>query len=323
MPPYQYRFEIGVAASALRIVGAAVLLACLVFGFLLLPPVGEPAGDVLIAPGVTARGAARALADSGAIRSATVFSAIVAASGSADELVAGRYRVEKGESALDWLVRLRRGDTRAPQATVTIPEGYDRRQMAAAFAAELPAFDPLEFLAETIGEEGYLFPDTYHFSPDADADAVAAIMRATFERRTASLRDAVAAADRSFEDVVTMASIVEREATADSRAIVAGILWRRIDEEMPLQVDAPFVYTIGKGTSELTKEDLERDDPYNTYVNRGLPPTPISSPGLAALEAAAYPEASPYRYFLTGNDGEMYYARTFEEHKENRARYLD
>jgi UPF0755 protein len=323
MPHFRYRSEILAALAATRVVSLAALFAATLFGFLLLPPVGEPQDDVLIAPGVSARGAARALADADAVRSATIFSALVAVTGSADNLVAGRYRIEEGESSIDWLWRLRQGDTRAPVAAITIPEGYDRRQMAATFAAELPEFDPLEFLAKTIGEEGYLFPDTYAFSPDTDADAVAAMLRSTFESKTAKLRDAVHGTGRTFGDVVNMASIVEREATADSRAIVAGILWRRLDEGMPLQVDAPFVYAIGKGTDELTQDDLDRDDPYNTYVNKGLPPTPISSPGLAALEAAAYPEASPYRYFLTGKDGEMYYARTFEEHKENRALYLD
>jgi UPF0755 protein len=323
MPPYRYRTEIGAAAAAIRIVAFAALLAGLVFGFMLLPPVGPQSPEVLIAPGVSARGAARALAEAGAIRSATVFSAMVAFSGSADNLVAGRYRIEQGESALDWLWRLRRGETRAPVASITIPEGYDRRQMAATFAGALPEFDSLEFLAETIGEEGYLFPDTYQFNPDAGAETVAARLRATFDTRTAKLRDAVAGTDRTFPQIVSMASIIEREATADSRSVVAGILWRRLDEGMPLQVDAPFVYAIGKGTEDLTKEDLERDDPYNTYVNKGLPPTPISSPGLAALEAAAYPKDSPYRYFLTGKDGEMHYARTFEEHKANREKYLD
>lgn len=323
MPNYRYEIHAGAARSALRVVLAAVLVAALALGFLLLPPVVTPEGDVVVPPGSSARAAARLLAEAGAIRSAAVFSGIVAITGLADDLVAGRYRLAADESAIAWLGRLRSGDTRAPMVNVTIPEGFDRRQMAEAFAAALPSFNAEEFLLATLGEEGYLFPDTYRFSPDADAAVVASAARDNFEERVASLRDAVAGTDRAFDEIVNMASIVEREATADSRAIVAGILWRRIDEGMALQVDAPFVYSVGRGPAEITKDDLTSDDPYNTYNKLGLPPTPICSPGLAALEATAYPTESRYLYFLTGRDGEMYYATTFEGHKQNRAKYLD
>ncbi len=323
MPQYRYQVHAGAARAALRVVGSAALVAALAFGFALLPPIGSPEGDVVVPPGATAREVARSLAELGAVRSATAFSAVVAFTGSADDLVAGRYRLAADESALDWVRRLRTGDTRAPMVNVTIPEGFDRRQMAATFAAALPSFDAEAFLLETEGEEGYLFPDTYRFSPDADVAAVASAARDNFEDRVSSLRDAVAGTDRTFADIVTMASIVERESTAEARATVAGILWRRLDEGMPLQVDAPFVYSVGRGTAEITQDDLASDDPYNTYKNLGLPPTPICSPGLEALEAAAYPKESPYRYFLTGKDGEMYYAKTFEGHKQNRAKYLD
>ena len=121
-----------------------------------------------------------------------------------------------------------------------------------------------------------------------------------------------------------MASLIEKEAdTAEDRRIVSGILWNRIDADMPLQVDAVFGYILDRSGYAPTGSDLEIDSPYNTYENRGLPPGPIANPGLDALTAALHPAATEYFYYLTGRDGLMYYAETFEEHKRNRELYLD
>jgi UPF0755 protein len=103
---------------------------------------------------------------------------------------------------------------------------------------------------------------------------------------------------------------------------VAGILWNRITQKLPLQVDATFKYINGKTTATLTLADLQIDSPYNTYVYRGLPPTPINNPGLDAINAALHPIQTKYIYFLTGTDGAMHYAVTFDEHKKNKERYL-
>ena len=120
-----------------------------------------------------------------------------------------------------------------------------------------------------------------------------------------------------------MASILEGEARRmETRKIIAGILWTRLEIDMPLQVDATFRYINGKGTFDLTKADLEEDNPYNTYINKGLPPTPISSPGIDAISAALNPIKTNYIYFLSDNDGNMYYAVDFEGHKKNRVLYL-
>jgi len=121
-----------------------------------------------------------------------------------------------------------------------------------------------------------------------------------------------------------MASILEGEAlTTSDRKLVAGVLWRRLEIGMPLQVDATFSYVNGKTTFELTLDDLKIDSPYNTYKYKGLPPTPINNPGLNSINAALYPTKTKYLYFLSGNDGKMHYARTFEEHKRNRQLYLN
>ena len=129
--------------------------------------------------------------------------------------------------------------------------------------------------------------------------------------------------DHSFSDIVIVASILEKEVkTSESRAIVSGILWKRLALGMPLQVDATLGYITGKTSAELTIDNLNADSPYNTYRNKGLPPTPISNPGLLALDAALHPKSSPYLYYLSDNNGVIHYAVTFEEHKANKARYL-
>jgi UPF0755 protein len=120
-----------------------------------------------------------------------------------------------------------------------------------------------------------------------------------------------------------MASIIEKEATADSMQEVSNILWHRIDIHMPLQVDASFVYERNKHTFELSIEDLQTDSPYNTYVRYGLTPTPISNPGIQALIAAAFPKETKNLYFLTGTDGKMYYAQTLKEHEANKEKYFE
>ena len=108
----------------------------------------------------------------------------------------------------------------------------------------------------------------------------------------------------------------------EDKRIVSGILWKRINMEMPLQVDAPFAYILGKTSEELTREDLAFDSPYNTYLNTGLPPTPITNPGLESLEAALRPIETPYVFYLTDTEGTVYSAETFEEHVGNKKRYL-
>jgi UPF0755 protein len=146
-------------------------------------------------------------------------------------------------------------------------------------------------------------------------------MRLTFDQRIAENKG-ILASEKSLRDIVTMASIIEKEATRESMQEVSNILWKRIDEDMPLQVDAGFVYERGKHTFELSLEDLKEDSPYNTYTRRGLPPTPISNPGIQALLAASQPQETDNFYFLTGYDGEMYYASTLKEHDSNKEKYL-
>jgi UPF0755 protein len=163
----------------------------------------------------------------------------------------------------------------------------------------------------------------YYCAPLVCVTEVIELLHNTYERKIKDLRPKIAAFGKTEKEVVAMASILEGEARQmNTRRTVAGILWRRIRIDMPLQVDTSFIYINGKTSAELTLEDLKIDSPYNTYVYRGLPPTPISNPGLASIEAAITPISTPYLYFLTDPEGVMHYATTLKEHAFNKNKYL-
>jgi UPF0755 protein len=156
-----------------------------------------------------------------------------------------------------------------------------------------------------------------------DENVVIEKMRENFDYRIKSIEQEISGSERSLSDIIIMASILEEEARlTETRKIVAGILWKRIDEGMMLQVDGPFKYINGKGSKDLTVEDLKIDSPYNTYKYTGLPPTPVSNPGLDSIQSAINPTDTQYYYFLTDDDGNMRYAITHDQHVENKNRYL-
>ncbi|MCX6813371.1 MAG: endolytic transglycosylase MltG, partial [Candidatus Azambacteria bacterium] len=127
--------------------------------------------------------------------------------------------------------------------------------------------------------------------------------------------------NHSLYEIITMASLVEKEVSEDSdRPIVAGILWKRLKAEVPLQVDATLVYITGR--NEIREADKKIKSQYNTYLYRGLPEGPISNPGLSAIEAAIFPETSSYWYYLSAKDGKTIFSKTLEEHAHNKAIYL-
>ncbi|MCR4306594.1 MAG: endolytic transglycosylase MltG, partial [Candidatus Yonathbacteria bacterium] len=143
-------------------------------------------------------------------------------------------------------------------------------------------------------------------------------------QKTFALRSALEASGKTSGEVITMASIIEKEAiTSTDKRLVSGILWKRIDIGMPLQVDAPFAYAIGKNTFQLTLDDLAVDSPYNTYKNQGLPAGPIANPGMESILAALEPEKSSYLFYLSDRKSIIHYSATFEEHKRNKSLFLN
>ena len=209
------------------------------------------------------------------------------------------------------------------EISVTIPEGHSARQIGEIFE-KLGIFSSEDFVQAAQKEEGYLFPDTYRFYKDANPDDVTKKMRDNFNKKiTPEIFAEIKKNKKTLSEAIIMASLLEEEVkSAEDRKIVAGILWKRLDLGIGLNVDAALTYVLGKTSSELTAGDLKFDSPYNTYRYRGLPPKPISNPGLDAILAALMPEPSPYFYYLTGKDGRTYYAKTLEEHALNKFKYL-
>jgi UPF0755 protein len=221
-------------------------------------------------------------------------------------------------------LRVVRGDFGFEPVALTFPEGSATYEMAELCAKKLPRCDAQEFYNFTKDKEGYLYPDTYFFSPNADTKTVVATLEKTFYEKVDTLSERIAQFGHPLHEVVTMASLLEKEAyTEVDRKKIAGVLWNRIAQNMPLQVDAVFGYIEGRDTFSPKLSDLQVDSPYNTYKNKGLPPGPIGNPSLASLEDAISPEKTTALYYLHGRDGVIRLARTFEEHKVNRRRFLD
>lgn len=257
------------------------------------------------------------------IRSPFVFRSLVILLGGEKKVTAGDYLLTDKDSPLTLAWRIIEGKFGMEPVKVTIPEGLNNEEISTIIAKKLVVFDAISFEKEAVKKEGYLFPDTYFFPPTAKPQEVIDRMTNNFNEKIKTIESDIQSFGKSVSDVVIMASILEGEAKdTESRQIVAGILWKRIALGMPLQVDATFKYINGKDSSNLTLDDLKIDNAYNTYTNRGLPPTPINNPGIDALLAAVTPTKTDYLYFLTGKDGKMYYAKTFEQHKANKVKYL-
>jgi UPF0755 protein len=258
----------------------------------------------------------------GMIRSEFLLKTMVVAISLNKGVQAGDYKFEGKESTFDIAKRLVKGDHRQKRITITIPEGTNVRDMAQIFFKKLPSFDVIDFVKLASPEEGYLYPDTYTFFENVTSEEILKTMRSNFDSKLEKLSDEIASIKRSQADVINMAAILEKESKTElDSKIIAGILWKRLDEGIPLQVDAPFYYLTGK-TGPYTLDDLKIKSPYNTYMNKGLPAGPISNPGMVSIKASITPTKTSYYYYLTGKDGKMYYSDTYEGHLSNKAKYL-
>jgi UPF0755 protein len=252
--------------------------------------------------------------------------------GSDRRLRAGEYRFADAASPRDVIARLVAGDVFT--RSVTFPEGLTIAEMADIFGRSglgtadeflaaagdvslVAAFDP-----EARSLEGYLFPDTYAWSRHERAPDAVRAMVARFDRAfDGPLRAEAAARGMSVREVLTLASIIEKEtARADERAVVSAVYHNRLQAGMLLQCDPTVIYALmlaHRWDGNIRKADLDIKSPYNTYVVRGLPPTPIASPGRASIDAAIHPADVPYRYFVSRNDGTHVFATTLAEHNRN------
>ncbi len=261
--------------------------------------------------------------------------------GAASKIKAGTYQLEVGESAHDVVSRMAEGDVVLDEFSLTFPEGFTTKQIAArasargigteeAFiAAATPAafvqrFPFLSSIPAGRSLEGYLFPDTYKvFEDDTPQDVIERMLANFSQKVPAQLETDIAQSGRTMDEIMIMASIVEREVIKDEdMALVAGVLWKRLDDGEGLYADATIRYALNKWDGGLTVQELALDSPYNTRKYRGLPPGPISNPGIRAIMAALHPQESDYYYYLSTPSGETIFSKTNDEHNLNKAKYL-
>lgn len=306
------------------IVALMVVIALSILSLFLVPPVEFPVGDTItVDRGAPLGSVSLRFKERKLIRSQFMFKVCMVASGGDRHIVAGDYLFKEPLNVCTVAWRVTHGISGVPAVRITIPEGTSNQGIADIIAPKLSKFDEEFFLDRARSIEGFLFPDTYFFSAAATANDVIKVMNEEFKKKIEPWTPLIETAGRTERDVVIMASLIEKEAkTEEDQALVAGILWKRIEMGIPLQVDAPFYYLLGKTSSELTQSDLAMKSAYNTYKNKGLPAGPIGNPGIAAIRAAVFPKSSPYLYYLSDKEGNMHYARTFTEHVANKGKYL-
>ena len=260
------------------------------------------------------------LHEKGVIRSPHWFKNFVILFDGERKIPAGEYYFTHPEPIYEVALKLVNGEYEKEHVRVTVIEGWNLFQTADYLEEKFVNFDKDIFFE--VAKEGYLAPDTYFFFPLSTTEEIVKKMEDNFDLKIERIKEEMEI-DRPMEDIIILASILEAEAnTVESKRIISDILWRRLEIEMPLQVDSTFIYVNNKNTYELTLDDLEIESPYNSYRNKGLPPTPICNPSENAIKAAIDPIENDYWYFLSDLAGNMYYAKDFEGHQYNRANYL-
>jgi len=323
-----------------------VLISLIIFWWQIRTPL-NPAGETKIfkvEKGDSAKVIAENLKNAGLIKNPFLFRLYVFLALSQYSLKSGEYELSSKMPIRDIGDTLVLGETN--EVVITIPEGFSLKQvedrlvgaglakqnelinyrpeadppLADKFSKDVPPI--LSDKPKSASLEGYLFPDSYRFFKDAPLSDIAGKMVGNLnDKLTPDLKTAIKNSSYSTYEILTMASLIEKEIPKDSdRAIIAGILWKRLKAKMPLQVDATLVYITGR--NEIYEADKKINSPYNTYLYRGLPKGPIANPGLSAIKAAIFPETSPYWYYLSAKDGTTVFSKTLEEHNRNKAIYL-
>jgi UPF0755 protein len=276
---------------------------------------------------------ARRLHSAGVIRSRAGFVLLAFARGSARQLKAGEYEFARGRSTLDVLTQIEAGRVKQhavlhPEgATVTeLARGLESERLATAAAVTRAASDRALLATLTIegpSVEGYLFPDTYQFVRGLTPDEILTRMVQRFRAKVGpDLASRAQARGLTVHQLLTLASIIEREAVArDEMRTISAVFWNRLKLNMPLQADPTVQYATGKERRALTRADLATEHAFNTYRHVGLPPGPIASPGLAAIEAALDPAPVKYLYFVAVDDQRHHFSSTLGEHNAAVARY--
>ena len=284
------------------------------------------------------------LEDEGFIAGKDFFKIYVLREKLASGLQAGSYELSPSMTIAQMTDLFIGGKIKGNEVQVTIPEGFSNKEIDKKLAEnslineeEFINFDnnakqafllKYEFLSDTpsnIGLQGYYFPDTYKYYNNSSIEEITAKMLDNFDLKlTDDLREEIKKQNKTIFEVVILASIIEKEAgSSKDMKKVSSVFRNRLEVGKALESDATINYITNTGRAQSTYEDLKVDSPYNTYKYVGLPPGPISNPGMEAIKAAIYPEKTDYFYFLTKKEGgEAVFSKTYQEHLKNKYKYL-
>ena len=309
---------------ALVVIAAAIALFC--YQVLLVPVTPEKPVSITITPGTSLHKIARQLESSGVIRNALALRLLARWEQRAGQVQAGTYRFQSAARPAQILERLIKGDVE--KVSLTIPEGftlqqiieriadagYGRMEVLTKLAHDRDFIHSLQINADSL--EGYLFPETYLFAPGVDERTLLQMMTSQFRTHLDDkLLQQAKAQGLNLHQLVTLASIIEKETAAvEEMPLISSVFHNRLQRGIPLQTDPTVIYGMKDFDGNITRKDLTTPTPYNTYLIRGLPPGPIASPGLEALQAAAAPATTHYLYFVARGDGSHQFSTTLREH---------
>ena len=275
--------------------------------------------EVLIPKGSSPHKISKILKDSDVISSQKIFLALIKYYGYSTKLQAGLYDFNTKDSLNAIINKIKNGESK--NIKVTIPEGFNIKQIAKVLA-ENNICDEQKFIisAQEKNMEGFLFPNTYFLLPQMSESEVINVMKEEFDKFwTKEKQERLQQINKSKRDVIILASIVEKEAVADSeRPVIAGVFLNRLAKGMRLESCSTVLYAMGINKERLSFEDLKFDSPYNTYRYKGLPPGPICNPGAKAIDAVLYPQVTDSLYFVSKGNGTHYFSSTFEQHVKNK-----
>ncbi|MFH1186825.1 MAG: endolytic transglycosylase MltG [Candidatus Levyibacteriota bacterium] len=258
------------------------------------------------------------------IKDSIVFFIITKRYGYDKKIEAGDFRLSPSMATREIAEKLTHGTL---DVWVIIPEGKRAEEVAEILEEKVPSYEDT-WINDLKEHEGYLFPDTYLFPKDADIDLIISIMKNNFESKFNSVKNSKTT-NLTENETITLASLVEREAKADvDRPLIASVIYNRLNIGMKLDIDATLQYMLGYQEAEkrwwkkaLTNDDKKINSPFNTYTNPGLPPRPISNPGIASIKAALNPASTNYLFYISDASGKNRYGETIEEHHANIRNY--
>jgi len=295
--------------------------------------------DIIIADNSNAQEVAAILKKNDLIHTETAFLSYVRKNDFDNKLRAGHYKLSRSQSLQEIVDSIVSG--RVVNISFTVPEGFTVKQIGnmlveKGITTEAEWNDAINqeynynFLREIpSGQqqhlEGFLFPDTYFISENTNAQEIVKLMLNSFEN--VWQKEFAGQAENggmNLLEIITLASLIEKEAKIEKeRKTISGVIINRLEKGMLLRIDATVLYCLGEHKNVVTYDDLEVDSIYNTYKYPGLPPGPIASPGRASINAALNPEMHPYFYYCSKGDGSHYFAKTYEEHKRAKNKYIN